>query len=52
MTDWALADIADAWLIATAAIKGYVVVTFEKSNGNLNRKFLSSRALIPDICQF
>ncbi len=49
--EWARNDIADPWLIATAAAKGYTVVTFEESAGNLSKKNKSGRVKIPDIAK-
>lgn len=49
LADWARADIADAWLIATAAVYGYTIITFETPNGNLNTRNKSGRAKIPDV---
>ena len=40
------ADVADAYLVATAAAKNMVLVTFEKSN-----PLCKNRVLIPDACQ-
>ena len=40
------ADAADAYLVATAAAKNMVLVTFEKSN-----PLCKNRVLIPDACQ-
>ena len=43
--DFAEADNADAWLIATALDKDYTIVTFEKLNKNRRNKIL-----IPNAC--
>jgi predicted nucleic acid-binding protein len=40
------ADVADAYLVATAAAKNMVLVTYEKSNPTSKR-----RVMIPDACQ-
>ena len=39
------ADVADSYLVATAAAKDMVLVTFEKSNANRR-----NRVMIPDAC--
>ena len=39
------AQVADSYLVATAAAKGMTVVTYEKSNPNSKK-----RILIPDVC--
>ncbi len=50
LREWADAKIADAWLIAFAAVNGCKVVTFEKENKGLNSKQPTKNAKIPDIC--
>ena len=50
LADWANANTADPWLIASAIEKGYTIVTFESSAGHLSKKFPSKRCKIPDIC--
>ena len=40
------ADVADAYLVATAAAKKMVLVTYERSNSTCRR-----RVMIPDACQ-
>lgn len=49
LSDWSKIDSADPWLIATAASKGYKIVSFETRNANLNPVNPSKRAKIPDI---
>lgn len=44
--DFARADNADAWVVAYAKAKGYVVVTHEQYNPNIRRKIP-----IPNVCQ-
>lgn len=51
LRDWAEANVADPWLIATASVFGYVIVTQEKSSGNLSTKNQQKKALIPDVCE-
>lgn len=49
--NWADKDIADAWIIATASVYDFTVITQEVSNGNLNTKNKARNAKIPDICK-
>ncbi len=51
LKEWARNDIADPWLIAAAAIKGYTVITFEESAGYLSVKNKSGKVKIPDIAK-
>lgn len=51
LNEWARNDIADPWLIAAAAIKGYTVITFEESAGYLSVKNKSGKVKIPDIAK-
>jgi hypothetical protein len=44
--EFAEADNADAWVVAYAMVKGYIVVTQEGSHPNSKRKIF-----IPDVCQ-
>ena len=46
--EWAQSNIAGAWLIATAAVHGYTLITFEKS-AQPNRNSPSKNAKIPDV---
>jgi 3-polyprenyl-4-hydroxybenzoate decarboxylase len=39
------AQVADSYLVATAAVKGMTVVTYEKPQPNAKK-----RVLIPDVC--
>lgn len=48
---WAKSKTADPWLIATAKINDYTIISFEESNGNLNAIKPSSKVKIPDICK-
>lgn len=50
LTNWANANVADPWLIATAIATGYTIVTFESPAGTLSKKNQSGRCKIPDIC--
>lgn len=49
LESWARNDVADPWLIAAAAAKGYTLITFEQSAGSLNEKNKSGRVKIPDV---
>lgn len=51
LNEWARNDIADPWLIAAAAAKGYTVITFEESAGYLSEKNKSGKVKIPDIAK-
>lgn len=51
LAGWADANIADPWLIATAMVTGYTIITFEVSAGGLSKKTPSSRCKIPDVCK-
>ncbi len=46
---WSDAKVADAWLIATAKVHNYTIVTFEKPNLGINANNPSRNAKIPDI---
>ena len=48
---WADGSVADPWLIATAAAKGYTLVTFEQSSGPLSEKNPSGKPKIPDVAK-
>ena len=50
LINWAHANIADPWLIATAFTYGYTVITLEKSNGGLKGQNKLGSAKIPDVC--
>ena len=47
--EWSRGSVADPWLIATANVMGYTIITFEKPNSNLNDRYPSKQAKIPDI---
>ena len=51
LADWAKSNVADPWLIAAAAAKGYKLITFEQSAGSLNVKNKSGRVKIPDVAR-
>ena len=47
LTEWSRDTVADAWLIATAATKGYTIITFETANNGLSTCNPSKKAKIP-----
>lgn len=49
LTEWSKGNVADPWLIATAAVKGHTLITFEEPNKGLNSKTPSKEAKIPDV---
>lgn len=49
LQEWSKNNIADAWLIATAAVHNYTIVTFEARNIGVNKFSPSSKAKIPDV---
>lgn len=51
MNEWARNEVADPWLIAAAAARGYKLITFEQSAGSLNVKNKSGRVKIPDVAR-
>lgn len=46
---WAPANIADPWLIATASVHGYTIITSEMPSGGLSKKNPNKNAKIPDV---
>lgn len=46
---WAVADIADPWLIAAAAVNDYTIITAEVPSGGLSPKSPNKYAKIPDV---
>lgn len=51
LTEWSDSKVADPWIIATASIFGYTVITFEEPNGNLSKSSPCSHPKIPEICK-
>ena len=51
LTEWAQESVADPWLIATAAVYHYTLITFEESNRGLDANNPSKRAKIPDVAR-
>ena len=49
LQEWSKGTVADPWLIATAAVNHYTIVTFEKPNNGLNARAPSKNAKIPDV---
>lgn len=49
LAEWAKASVADPWLIATAAVYGYTIITFETFNKGLNVRNMSKKAKIPNV---
>ena len=51
LAEWARGTVADPWLIATAAVNGFTLITFEDSNKGLNPRNPSRNAKIPDVAK-
>ncbi|MDD7219741.1 MAG: DUF4411 family protein [Clostridia bacterium] len=51
LRSWAAENVADPWLIAAAAAKGYTIITFEQSAGKISEKNPSGKPKIPDIAK-
>lgn len=51
LREWSDVSVADPWLIATAAAKGYTIITFEQSAGIISEKNPSGKPKIPDIAR-
>lgn len=51
LTEWARESVADPWLIATAAVYGYTIITFEAENKGLNSRNPSKNAKIPNVAK-
>ena len=51
LNEWAKNEVADPWLIAAAAAKGYKLITFEQPAGSLNIRNKSGRVKIPDVAK-
>lgn len=49
LNDWSSINSADPWLIATAKVNNYTIVSFETPNKGLNASNPSRRPKIPDI---
>ncbi len=51
LRNWSDANVADPWLIATAGVFGYTLVTFETSAGAISVNSPSGRPKIPDVAK-
>lgn len=51
INSWMQSNVADPWLIATAAAKEYTLITNEASGGTLSKKNQSSKVKIPDVAK-
>lgn len=51
LNSWAKNNVADPWLIATAAAKEYTLITFEQPSGSLSTKNKSGKVKIPDVAK-
>lgn len=51
LMEWSVESVADPWLIAAASVHGYTIITFETENRNLNPRYPSKRAKIPDVAK-
>ena len=49
LREWSKATVADPWLIAAAAVKGYTIITLETPNKNLSPNTPTKRPKIPDV---
>lgn len=49
LAEWSRGTVADPWLIATAAVYHYTLITFEEPSGGLSIKTPNKVAKIPDI---
>ncbi len=47
--EWSREIVADPWLIATASVYGYTLITLEEPNRGLNSRTPSKNAKIPDV---
>ena len=51
LKEWSKESVADAWLLATAAVYNYTIITFETENKGLNSRNPSKNAKIPDVAK-
>lgn len=51
LTEWSREEVADPWLIATANVRNYTIVSFENENKGLNTRNPSKNAKIPDVAK-
>ena len=52
LNTWAQGNIADPWLIASAKVNGYTLVTEEKPSSGLSKKTPNKGAKIPDVARY
>ena len=48
---WAPGNVADPWLIATASVRGYTIITSEVPSSGLSNKTPNKSAKIPDVAK-
>lgn len=51
LIEWSREEVADPWLIATANVRNYTIVSFENENKGLNTRNPSKNAKIPDVAK-
>ncbi len=51
LTEWSREEVADPWLIASAAVGNYTIISFEIANKGLNTRNPSKNAKIPDVAK-
>lgn len=51
LANWAQETVADAWLIATAKVNNYTIITFERKQKMLNSRNSFKNAKIPDVAE-
>ena len=51
LTEWSREDVADPWLIASAVVGNYTIISFEIANKGLNTHNPSKNAKIPDVAK-
>lgn len=49
LTAWAQEKVADPWLIATASVHGFTLITIEKRANELNQNYPSGKPKIPNV---
>ena len=51
LTEWSREEVADPWLIASAVVGNYTIISFEIANKGLNTHNPSKNAKIPDVAK-
>ena len=51
LMEWSREDVADPWLIASAVVGNYTIISFEIANKGLNTHNPSKNAKIPDVAK-